>query len=96
MNYWPADPANIAECFEPLIALLEDVAETGAAMAKAHYGARGWVPHHNTDLWRATGTDRRTAMGHVADRRRLALRQLWEHYDFDGDEALARAASIRP
>ena len=24
------------------------------------YGARGWVAHHNTDLWRATGADRRS------------------------------------
>ena len=37
------------------------------------YGARGWVAHHNTDLWRATGAHRRRRMGHVADRRRLAV-----------------------
>lgn len=55
MNYWLPDPANLAECFEPFLAMLEDVADAGQEMARAHYGARGWVLHHNTDLWRATG-----------------------------------------
>ncbi|WP_413711416.1 glycosyl hydrolase family 95 catalytic domain-containing protein [Rhizobium sp. Rhizsp82] len=55
MNYWLAAPANLTECIEPLIAMAEDLAETGQEMAKVHYRARGWVMHHNTDLWRATG-----------------------------------------
>jgi alpha-L-fucosidase 2 len=55
MNYWLPDPTNLAECFEPLIAMLEDLTETGAEIAREHYGARGWVLHHNTDLWRAAG-----------------------------------------
>ncbi|SCX22117.1 hypothetical protein DSM25558_3071 [Agrobacterium sp. DSM 25558] len=55
MNYWLADPANLPETFIPLIELVEDVSETGREMARAHYGARGWVLHHNTDIWRATG-----------------------------------------
>ena len=37
------------------------------------YGARGWVAHHNTDLWRAAAPDRRPELGHVADGRRMAL-----------------------
>jgi len=55
MNYWLAAPANLTECIEPLIAMAEDLTETGQEMAKVHYRARGWVMHHNTDLWRATG-----------------------------------------
>jgi alpha-L-fucosidase 2 len=54
MNYWLAAPANLAECLEPLVALAEDLALTGRETAKVHYHARGWVLHHNTDLWRAT------------------------------------------
>ena len=55
MNYWLPDPANLGECFEPFLDLLADVSVTGQAMARAHYGADGWVLHHNTDLWRAAG-----------------------------------------
>jgi alpha-L-fucosidase 2 len=54
MNYWPAHPAALPECAEPLFGLVEDLAETGRKTARAHYGARGWVAHHNVDLWRAT------------------------------------------
>ena len=52
--------------------MLLDLAQTGARTAKAMYGAPGWVAHHNTDLWRADRPDRRRAVGHVADGRRLA------------------------
>ena len=52
--------------------MVQDLTETGARTAKMHYGAGGWVAHHNTDLWRAAGADRR-AVGALADRRRLAL-----------------------
>lgn len=55
MNYWLPDPTNLSECFEPLISMLEDLTETGAVIAREHYGAGGWVLHHNTDLWRAAG-----------------------------------------
>ena len=74
MNYWPALSTNLAETMEPLTAMVSDLSVTGARTAREMYGAGGWVAHHNTDLWRATGTDRRTAMGHVADRRRVARR----------------------
>ncbi|HEX8957114.1 MAG TPA: glycoside hydrolase family 95 protein, partial [Burkholderiaceae bacterium] len=54
MNYWPAESANLGECVEPLLRMVEDLAVTGAVTARKGYGARGWVAHHNTDLWRAT------------------------------------------
>jgi alpha-L-fucosidase 2 len=55
MNYWLPAPANLRECLEPLVEMAEELAETGKAMAHVHYRASGWVMHHNTDLWRATG-----------------------------------------
>lgn len=55
MNYWLPAPANLPECTEPLVAMAEELAETGRETAQVHYRARGWVMHHNTDLWRATG-----------------------------------------
>lgn len=54
MNYWPAESGNLAECVEPLIAMVNDLMITGARTARTMYGARGWMVHHNTDLWRAT------------------------------------------
>ncbi|WP_277968775.1 glycoside hydrolase family 95 protein [Sphingomonas echinoides] len=54
MNYWPADPAGLGLCVEPLLRMTEELAVSGARTARAMYGAGGWVAHHNTDLWRAT------------------------------------------
>lgn len=54
MNYWLPAPANLPYCIEPLVVMAEDLAETGQTTARIQYGARGWVMHHNTDLWRAT------------------------------------------
>ena len=34
--------------------MVKELAITGARTARVNYGARGWVAHHNTDLWRAT------------------------------------------
>ncbi len=55
MNYWLPAPANLPDCIEPLVEMVEELAESGREMAEVHYRARGWVMHHNTDLWRATG-----------------------------------------
>ncbi|MFI5194072.1 MAG: glycosyl hydrolase family 95 catalytic domain-containing protein [Chitinophagales bacterium] len=55
MNYWPAEETNLAEMKEPLIQMVRDLSQTGRETARVMYGARGWVVHHNTDLWRITG-----------------------------------------
>ncbi|MCF3962287.1 glycosyl hydrolase family 95 catalytic domain-containing protein, partial [Streptomyces fuscigenes] len=51
MNYWPAEVTALSECHEPLFGLLDRLAATGADVARELYGARGWVAHHNTDMW---------------------------------------------
>ncbi|MCE5279163.1 MAG: glycoside hydrolase N-terminal domain-containing protein [Planctomycetaceae bacterium] len=51
MNYWLSGPCNLIECQLPLIDLMDNLAKTGAKTARVHYGARGWVVHHLTDLW---------------------------------------------
>ncbi|MDR6665932.1 glycoside hydrolase family 95 protein [Rhizobium sp. 1399] len=55
MNYWLPAPANLPQCIVPLVEMAEELAEAGRETAQIHYRARGWVMHHNTDLWRATG-----------------------------------------
>ena len=51
MNYWPVDSANLPDSVEPLVGLLERLAVTGGRVARELYGCRGWVAHHNADLW---------------------------------------------
>lgn len=92
MNYWPAEPANLAECVEPLIAMVMDLTETGARTAKVQWGARGWVCHHNTDLWRASAPIDGPAWGFWPTGGAWLCKHLWDHYEFGGDkEFLAKA-----
>ena len=51
MNYWGAELAGLSQSHLPLFDLIEHVAENGTAVAAGLYGARGWVAHHNTDIW---------------------------------------------
>ena len=86
MNYWPAEPGNLGECVEPLTAMVLDLAQTGAHTAKVMYGARGWVAHHNTDLWRATAPIDGPQYGLWPMGGAWLLQNLWEHYQFTGDK----------
>ncbi len=88
MNYWPAEPANLAECVRPLVAMVKDLAVTGARTARVHYGARGWVAHHNTDLWRATGPIDAARYGLWPTGGAWLCRHLWDAYDYGRDRAL--------
>jgi alpha-L-fucosidase 2 len=88
MNYWPAEMTNLAECHQPLFDMLEDVAITGRRTAEMHYGCRGWVLHHNTDLWRATTPVNHANHGIWVTGGAWLSRHVWEHYLFTGDKEL--------
>lgn len=85
MNYWPAEPTALPELVEPLIGLVADIAETGERMAQAVYGARGWVAHHNTDLWRATGPIDGAKYGVWPTGGAWLCKHVWDHYDYGRD-----------
>ncbi|MDR7114687.1 glycoside hydrolase family 95 protein [Caulobacter sp. BE254] len=91
MNYWPAEPTNLPELVEPLIALVRDIAQTGTTTAKVMYGARGWVAHHNTDLWRATAPIDGAMYGVWPTGGAWLCKHVYDHYDYNRDRAyLAR------
>ncbi len=85
MNYWPAEIANLSECTGPLFDLLDDLAVSGARTAQKQYGARGWVAHHNTDLWRGTAPINNID-GIWPTGGAWLCYHLWEHFLFTGDK----------
>jgi alpha-L-fucosidase 2 len=87
MNYWPAESGNLAECVEPLIAMVNDLTVTGARTAQSMYGARGWVVHHNTDLWRASAPIDGPNWGMWPTGGAWLALHLWDRYEFGGDKA---------
>ena len=54
MNYWPAEPVALGDLAAPLVRMVQELAQAGAATARHYYGLPGTVTHHNTDLWRFT------------------------------------------
>jgi alpha-L-fucosidase 2 len=92
MNYWPAEVTNLAECHEPLFDLIEELREPGRRTARAHYGARGFVAHHNTDLWRAATPVDGARWGLWPMGAAWLSTHLFEHYTFGGDTAFLRGA----
>jgi alpha-L-fucosidase 2 len=91
MNYWPAETTNLAELHEPFIAMARDLAVTGALTAETLYGARGWVLHHNTDLWRIAGPVDGPGPGMWPTGGGWFSEHLWNHYVFGGDEKYLRS-----
>ncbi|MEO7099415.1 MAG: glycoside hydrolase family 95 protein [Luteolibacter sp.] len=86
MNYWPAETANLSECAAPLFDMIADCAASGRKTASEHYGAPGWVLHHNTDLWRGTAPINSSNHGIWPSGGSWLCQHLWEHYLFNGDK----------
>lgn len=89
MNYWQADTGDLWETEQPLWNLIRDLEVTGAETAWVQYHAKGWVLHHNTDLWRATtpvdGPWGLWPMGGL-----WLANQMWDHYTFSLDREFLR------
>jgi alpha-L-fucosidase 2 len=90
MNYWPAEVTNLPEMHHPLFAMLQDLSVTGQQSARTMYGARGWVLHHNTDIWRITGQVDAANYGLWPMGGAWLSQHLWDHYQFTGDQQFLR------
>jgi alpha-L-fucosidase 2 len=95
MNYWLAETCNLSECHEPLFELIEGLSRNGRKTAEVNYKARGWVSHHNVDVWRQSAPvgdfgkgDPTWANWQMSGPWFCA--HLWEHYLFTGDERFLR------
>lgn len=86
MNYWPAEKTNLAELHEPFLKMVKEMAQTGIETAKVMYGARGWMAHHNTDIWRITGPVDGAFWGIWNAGGGWTSQHLWEHYLYNGDK----------
>ena len=86
MNYWPALVGNLAETQQPLFSMIRDLSETGAKTAREMYGCRGWMAHHNTDLWRIAGPVDGTTWGMFPTGGAWLTTHLWQHYLYTGDK----------
>lgn len=86
MNYWPAGPGNLIECYAPLLEMISKLAEAGKSTARVHYGAAGWVAHHNTDGWLGTAPIDGPFSGLWPTGGAWLCKSIWDRYEFTGDE----------
>ncbi len=91
MNYWPAEVTNLSECHEPLFRLIKESAVNGAETAEKMYGNRGWVAHHNVDIWRQTSpVDNQARFSFWPMAQGWLTSHMWEHYLFTEDETFLK------
>ena len=90
MNYWPAEVTNLSETHSPLFSMLKDLSATGAKTAQTMYNCRGWMAHHNTDLWRICGVVDFAAAGMWPSGGAWLAQHIWQHYLFTGDKGFLK------
>lgn len=97
MNYWPSETANLSDCGAPLFEFIHRLAQHGRVTASVNYGAKGWVAHHNSDIWGMTNPAGGFDFADPSGNPTWAIwpmggawlsRHLWEHYLFTGDKKM--------
>jgi alpha-L-fucosidase 2 len=91
MNYWPVEVCNLSELHEPLFDLIDNAREDGRRVAKALYGARGFVLHHNTDGWGHAVPIDGVGSGIWPMGAAWLCLHLWDHYDYTRDRRFLAA-----
>lgn len=92
INYWPAEVTGLSELHEPLLRMIGELSESGAETASRMYGCRGWVCHHNSDLWRVTGALDHAYCGIWPSGGAWLCQHLWMHYLYSGDRSFLQRA----
>ncbi|HEX5218334.1 MAG TPA: glycoside hydrolase family 95 protein [Verrucomicrobiae bacterium] len=85
MIYWPAETANLPECFEPLDRYIAFLTGPGTKTAKTHYNARGWTVHTLANAWGFTAPGESPSWGLSPSAGAWLSQHLWEHFAFSRD-----------
>ena len=91
MNYWPVDVLNMSELIEPLFDLIDAARPAGRIVARSYYGARGFVIHHNTDIWGDAVPIDGVGSGIWAMGGAWLALHAWDHYEFTRDKTFLSA-----
>ena len=85
MNYWAVESSNLSECAEPLVRMIKELTDQGTQVAREHYGAKGWVFHQNTDIWRVAAPMDGPTWGTFTVGGAWLCTHIWEHYAYTKD-----------
>jgi alpha-L-fucosidase 2 len=91
MNYWAAETCNLSELHLPLFTLMEKMYPNGVKTAEKMYGCKGWMAHHNTDLWGDTAPqDTYPPATYWMMGAAWLATHIWTHYHYSLDAAFLK------
>ena len=89
MNYWPAEPGNMALCAHPLFDFIGNAIEHGRKAARDLYGCRGvWYPIQ-TDPW-GRCTPEASGWAVWTGAAAWLAQHMWWHYEYGLDDGFLR------
>lgn len=84
MNYWPADVANLPECFEPYARWIDSIRAVRTEATRKEFGKRGWLMRGESGLFGGSTWD------WVPGTSAWLLQNSFDHYRFTGDRDYLR------
>lgn len=88
MNYWCAESCGLSSLHMPLFDLIEKMRPRGRDTARIMYGCKGFVCHHNTDIWGDTAPQDLWTPGTQWPMGAAWLcLHIWEHYRYTLDKS---------
>ena len=87
MNYWAAEPSNLAEMHTPMLRMTQNLVAPGTKTARAYFGpdTPGWVVGYTTNGWSWTSPGERLTWGIWFGGSAWMCQHLWDHYAFGRD-----------
>jgi len=90
MIYWLAERAALSDLHSPLFDLIDRTRNPGYITARKYYNARGYVVHHNTDIWGDSSPIDGLGGGVWPMGAAWMALHLWDHFDYTGNIAFLR------
>ncbi len=84
MNYWPADRANLSECFLPYAKWLNSIRDVRKAATREAFRTRGWTMRAENGVFGGSTWE------WVESGSAWCMQNIWDHYAFTGDKEYLR------
>jgi|WetSurMetagenome_2_1015567.scaffolds.fasta_scaffold01189_6 alpha-L-fucosidase 2 len=83
--YWSCGPTNLAECQQPYIDWIGDLAISGREIAGRIYGTHGWVSHTTGNIWGHASPIGDHPWGMYPMGAAWHCQHVWDQYEFTQD-----------
>lgn len=94
MNYWPAEPTNLAECHLPIVEFVKSLEPRGTFTAQHYHcrpdggDVRGWTTYHEVNAWGNTAPAADGTHSYFPEGGAWISQDIWEYYSFTQDAGM--------